>query len=363
MKFCQECGGSLMTEQEKKEQEEKKAEEEKKLKEEGDKKTDETKTTEDNTPAMVDCFACGAPNPQGAKFCKKCGISLATKECPACNRKNAADAIICQWCGHDYNKAKERPSSLKVRRKSQYKFGTETFDNFLKEKGNTDFEMMYTNSFSADAIYQWLEKNDLLARHTVEDFIIEFSSYLKKLEDKEFQFFLRNNNSQEFDKIKQMVNDWTSKKVTNWYDTADFKTKLAKLWQTVGKLWIKTFYKGQISSSSKLFLRGELMTLEQLQNQVNAGDTARFGKNAPQTLNTAEKNCIRDLGFLSMYVNRSFMQAFKVLEASDMPLSPQDSGGIDQERKLQLMSGKFEFMIIKCFCLFYAVKFIFCFWN
>lgn len=48
----------------------------------------------------MDCPACSAANPDGARFCGSCGASLATTApCPSCGTENAADQRFCHGCG------------------------------------------------------------------------------------------------------------------------------------------------------------------------------------------------------------------------------------------------------------------------
>jgi ribosomal protein L40E len=44
------------------------------------------------------CPVCGNENPEGAKFCMKCGTRF-SKTCPQCGAGNPAEAVYCQQCG------------------------------------------------------------------------------------------------------------------------------------------------------------------------------------------------------------------------------------------------------------------------
>src|ERR671931_2682335 len=44
------------------------------------------------------CPACGADNPEGAKFCNGCGASL-LRVCSSCGTSNASGARFCSECG------------------------------------------------------------------------------------------------------------------------------------------------------------------------------------------------------------------------------------------------------------------------
>ncbi len=46
------------------------------------------------------CPKCQADNPEGMKFCGKCGTK-SEKICPKCNFSNPPDFIFCGECGHD----------------------------------------------------------------------------------------------------------------------------------------------------------------------------------------------------------------------------------------------------------------------
>ena len=48
----------------------------------------------------MQCSACGRDNPEGAKFCRGCGESVAVEvACAACGTKNIADSAFCVECG------------------------------------------------------------------------------------------------------------------------------------------------------------------------------------------------------------------------------------------------------------------------
>jgi eukaryotic-like serine/threonine-protein kinase len=48
------------------------------------------------------CPACDHENREGATFCGKCGVSVATESvCPSCGRTNAADQKFCDGCGQN----------------------------------------------------------------------------------------------------------------------------------------------------------------------------------------------------------------------------------------------------------------------
>ncbi len=60
----------------------------------------------------MNCPQCKAENPDGAKFCSKCGQSMAVPEpvqpppvtnCPACQAPKADDAKFCGACGYRYD--------------------------------------------------------------------------------------------------------------------------------------------------------------------------------------------------------------------------------------------------------------------
>ena len=46
----------------------------------------------------IACSACGAENPEGAKFCGSCGAALAAA-CPSCSHRNAPGTRFCTECG------------------------------------------------------------------------------------------------------------------------------------------------------------------------------------------------------------------------------------------------------------------------
>ena len=45
------------------------------------------------------CPECGNENPEGAKFCMKCGTRF-SQTCPQCGAGNLAEAVYCEQCGH-----------------------------------------------------------------------------------------------------------------------------------------------------------------------------------------------------------------------------------------------------------------------
>ena len=49
-------------------------------------------------PSTVTCARCGTENPDGARFCMRCGAAL-TMRCPACGAENPLDAHFCVRCG------------------------------------------------------------------------------------------------------------------------------------------------------------------------------------------------------------------------------------------------------------------------
>ena len=52
----------------------------------------------------MDCKNCGAPNPDDATFCKKCGKRTDGMEvCHACGKLTPADGDFCINCGADKN--------------------------------------------------------------------------------------------------------------------------------------------------------------------------------------------------------------------------------------------------------------------
>lgn len=71
----------------------------------------------------MNCHQCGAPNRDGAAFCKRCGSPLgrapvppgqqplrqpppsAGSLCPACGRQLRSGAAFCQYCGASFRKA------------------------------------------------------------------------------------------------------------------------------------------------------------------------------------------------------------------------------------------------------------------
>ena len=61
----------------------------------------------------MDCINCGAPNPEDAIFCKKCGKRLdGMAVCPACGKLTPADGDFCINCGADKSAP---PASVAVR--------------------------------------------------------------------------------------------------------------------------------------------------------------------------------------------------------------------------------------------------------
>ena len=53
---------------------------------------------------MLTCPHCGAPNPDGSRFCDQCGVTLAAdRVCPDCGAQCAATARFCNQCGHDFS--------------------------------------------------------------------------------------------------------------------------------------------------------------------------------------------------------------------------------------------------------------------
>ena len=46
------------------------------------------------------CKICGTDNPDGARFCKKCGKRLdGMTTCPSCGKDTPADGDFCIYCG------------------------------------------------------------------------------------------------------------------------------------------------------------------------------------------------------------------------------------------------------------------------
>ncbi len=54
------------------------------------------------------CPECQAENPEGKKFCRKCGIEMAVV-CPRCGAKLQTDDTFCGDCGHDLRKPVDTP--------------------------------------------------------------------------------------------------------------------------------------------------------------------------------------------------------------------------------------------------------------
>lgn len=48
--------------------------------------------------SQLQCARCGQPNLMDARFCRKCGASLAST-CPSCGHQNAGGAGFCDACG------------------------------------------------------------------------------------------------------------------------------------------------------------------------------------------------------------------------------------------------------------------------
>ncbi|MFZ0666405.1 MAG: adenylate/guanylate cyclase domain-containing protein [Acidimicrobiales bacterium] len=48
---------------------------------------------------MAACGLCGAGNPDGYRFCGRCGSNLAVSVCPSCGEENGADQSFCGQCG------------------------------------------------------------------------------------------------------------------------------------------------------------------------------------------------------------------------------------------------------------------------
>ncbi len=52
----------------------------------------------------MQCVSCGQDNPDGARFCVKCGksfdpASVTTVSCPLCGKENLREATFCAFCG------------------------------------------------------------------------------------------------------------------------------------------------------------------------------------------------------------------------------------------------------------------------
>jgi len=59
---------------------------------------------------MMKCPKCQTENPEGKKFCRKCGARLITL-CPVCNSEILPGDEFCGDCGTDLKKLKE-PAAL-----------------------------------------------------------------------------------------------------------------------------------------------------------------------------------------------------------------------------------------------------------
>ena len=58
------------------------------------------------------CSSCGAPNPQGKRFCADCGTPLSVA-CAACGSANAPNSKFCGDCGHglvEFTSRSEQPA-------------------------------------------------------------------------------------------------------------------------------------------------------------------------------------------------------------------------------------------------------------
>jgi len=56
------------------------------------------------------CPKCQANNPEGVKFCGKCGQPLQAEfTCPICGHKNPLGAKFCHECGHALIEATHQP--------------------------------------------------------------------------------------------------------------------------------------------------------------------------------------------------------------------------------------------------------------
>ena len=61
----------------------------------------------------MDCPSCSYPNPDGARFCGDCGLSLAPrKPCPACGEDNPVGQKFCNGCGTALAGAVSEPEPL-----------------------------------------------------------------------------------------------------------------------------------------------------------------------------------------------------------------------------------------------------------
>ena len=51
----------------------------------------------------MQCPKCQTENPEGRKFCRKCGIKLSLL-CPICGSENLPEDSYCGECGYDFTK-------------------------------------------------------------------------------------------------------------------------------------------------------------------------------------------------------------------------------------------------------------------
>lgn len=73
----------------------------------------------ENTNSVVICPSCKAENPQGKKFCMKCGSKLSAENnsgiiiCPSCKSENPQDKKFCMKCGTALTPVGSKPSADK----------------------------------------------------------------------------------------------------------------------------------------------------------------------------------------------------------------------------------------------------------
>ena len=113
------------------------------------------------------CPHCQADNPEGAKFCVKCGKSLLIElTCPECGESSPPGSIFCKECGHALTEKAPAPTKQPTPEPTSFAGGRYQVKKFLGEGGKKKVYLAHDTVLDRDVAFALIktEKLDEVAR-------------------------------------------------------------------------------------------------------------------------------------------------------------------------------------------------------
>jgi len=101
------------------------------------------------------CQNCRTENPEGAKFCKKCGRSLQPElVCPQCGHTNPEGKKFCNSCGHALAEPAPTPTAPPSPEPTSFAGGRYQVKGFLGEGGKKKVYLAHDTVLARDIVFK-----------------------------------------------------------------------------------------------------------------------------------------------------------------------------------------------------------------